>query len=320
MKQNAEVIVIGQALVDCILKGWDTTPKNGSVYMADSVSIIPGGDAANESITIAKLGHSVKIHCGLGRDLAGEIVKERLENNGVDLSEVVWSETGKTPITNLIVDNRGERRSVNTPAHLVPFFEPDEKILAGAKVVTMASLFRAPFETPEKILRIAKGAKEAGAVLIADFKIANCEQLSLDDIAEALPYIDYVFPNETEAAFYTGESDYGKMADRLLDYGVKNVIIKVGPQGCIVKNREEYFAVPAYDIQAVDGTGAGDNFLAGFVSSLIHGIEFHEALEIATACAAICVQSVGATTGVKSLEQVMEYRNSGVARKAPYPL
>ena len=320
MSENAEVIVVGQALLDCILKGWDTTPKNGSVYMADSVSIIPGGDAVNESVTIAKLGHSVKIHCGLGNDLAGGIVRDLLSDNGVDLSEVVRTDEGKTPITNLIVDQKGERRSVNTPAHLVPFFTPDEKIFAGAKVVTMASLFRAPFHKPENIVRVAKTAKEAGAVLIADFKIANCDQLMLDDIAEALPYIDYVFPNETEAAFYTGEKDYVKMADKLLDYGVKNVIIKVGPQGCIVKNPEECFTVPAYDINAVDGTGAGDNFLAGFISSLIHGIDLHEALEIATACAAICVQSVGATTGVKSLEQVIEYRKSGVARKAPYPL
>ncbi|MBQ9562581.1 MAG: carbohydrate kinase family protein [Lachnospiraceae bacterium] len=320
MSQNAEVIVVGQALLDCILKGWNTTPKNGSVYMADSVSIIPGGDAVNESITIAKLGHSVKIHCGLGKDLAGGIVRDLLTNNGVDLSEVVWSEDGRTPITNLIVDQKGERRSVNTPAHLVPFFTPDETIFEGAKVVTIASLFRAPFHKVENIVRLAKAVKAAGAVLIADFKIANCDQLTLEDIKEALPYIDYVFPNETEAAFYTGETDYVKMADKLLAYGVKNVIIKVGPQGCIVKNNRECFAVPAYDIQAVDGTGAGDNFLAGFVSSLIHGIELHEAMEIATACAAICVQSLGATTGVKSLEQVMEYRKTGVARKAPYPL
>ncbi|MBR1758190.1 MAG: carbohydrate kinase family protein [Lachnospiraceae bacterium] len=320
MSQNAEVIVIGQAVVDCILKGWDTTPKYGSVYMADSVSIIPGGDAVNESITFAKLGHSVKIHCGLGEDLPGEIVRARLERNGVDLSEIVSSNTGKTPVTNLIVDNRGERRSVSTPAHLVPFFEPDPSILAGAKVVTMASLFRAPFDRPEKILRIAKGAKEAGAILIADFKIANCEQIYLDDVKEALPYIDYAFPNETEAAFYTGDTDYVKMADKLLSYGVKNVIIKIGSQGCVVKNAKECFVVPAYDVPVADGIGAGDNFLAGFVSSLIHGTEMHEALEFGTACAALCVQSAGATTGVSSREQVLAFLEKKAPRKEPYPL
>lgn len=314
--ESAEVVCVGQVLVDCILKGWNTTPYNNNVYLADSVTISPGGDAFNESVITARLGHKVRIMCGLGRDLAGGIIEEHLKNNGVDLSAVVYSDTDRTPITNLLVDERGERKSVNTPAHLVEFFRPDVSWFQGVKVVSIASLFRAPFNKPDVILDVCRAAKEAGAILTADVKLANCNQLLLDDVKEALPYIDYIFPNESEAEFYTQKKDYYEMADVLLSYGIKNVIIKVGPEGCIAKNVQECFTVPAYKLNAVDGTGAGDNFAAGFISAMIRGLDFHQALEFATGCAAICVQSIGATTGVTSRQQVEEFIGSNPPRNS----
>ncbi len=304
---TAEVICVGQALVDCILKGWNTTPLNNNVYVAESVSINIGGDAYNESVIVSRLGHHVKLMCGLGRDEAGRMITEKAQASGVDLSAVVYDDEAKSPITNLIVDDKGERKSVSTPAHLVEFFRPDVSQFKGVKVISIASLFRAPFNKPDIVLEVAKAAKEAGAILCADVKVANCNQLMLEDIKEALPYIDYIFPNESEAEFYTGKETYEEMADVLLGYGVKNVIIKTGPEGCFVKNQEECFTVPAYKLHAVDGTGAGDNYAAGFIDGLLHGMNLRECCDFATAAAAICVQSIGATTGVKSREQVLDY-------------
>ncbi len=98
------------------------------------------------------------------------------------------------------------------------------------------------------------------------------------------------------------------MADVFLEYGVKNVIIKTGEKGCFAKNKQETIELPAFNVQAVDSTGAGDNFAAGFLSSILHGKTFRESLLFASACAAICVQSVGATSGIKSREQVEEFQ------------
>ena len=314
---RTDVVCVGQALVDSILKDWNETPVNGNVYQADGVSIRCGGDALNEATILARLGMSVKLMCGLGRDEPGELILRSAKKSGIDLSAVVVSDTDPTPVTCLIVDPSGERKTINTPAHLIPFYHPDVREFEGAKVVSVASLFRAPFHDAEEILHVLKSAKENGAIVTADVKIANCRQLYLDDVKAALPYIDYFFPNETEASFYTGrdQDEVSAMADVILGYGIHNVIIKVGAKGCFVKNSEEAFMVPAFHVNAVDATGAGDNFAAAFITSMIgqeqngpmrllNSAELHRAVEFATAAAAICVQSIGATTGVTGRQQV----------------
>ena len=132
-------------------------------------------------------------------------------------------------------------------------------------------------------------------------------KLNLEDIREILPLIDYMFPNENEGEYYTGETDYMAMAEHLRSLGVKNVIIKTGEKGCTVSGEQGSFSMPAYAVNAVDSTGGGDNFVAGFISALLHGGSLRECCQYGTACAAVCVQSVGATTGVKNRERVEEF-------------
>ena len=94
------------------------------------------------------------------------------------------------------------------------------------------------------------------------------------------------------------------MADELLRYGVKNVIIKLGRRGCLLKNNEKLIELPGYRIDAIDATGAGDNFLAGFVSEILRGNTDEAALRFANACGAICTTAIGAATALKNREQV----------------
>jgi sugar/nucleoside kinase (ribokinase family) len=309
-KEEAEVVCVGQVVLDCIVKGLAGAPQAGAMTLADSVTIFPGGDAFNESVILSRLGIASKIHCGLGHDMAGDLLLNQLKENHVDTRAVVVGEGEPSPVACLFVDDDGKRKSVNTPAHRLRFFFPDPACLKGAKVVSLASLFRAPFADPAVILRICRAAKAAGAILTADMKIGNLSQLELDDIAQALPYIDYLFPNETEAAFYTGREDYEEAAQVFLDAGVKNVIVKIGDGGCILKNEEYCLRVPAFSVPVADTTGAGDNFAAGFIASLIWGRDLEEALAFATGCAALCIGKVGATAGVESRSQVEAFLES----------
>jgi len=304
---NIEVICIGQAVLDCIIKGQNADSYHDITKMADSITLSPGGDAFNESVILSRLGHQVRIMCGLGQDLAGEILTDKLKENAIDTDAIIYDDTAQTPVAALMVAPDGSRKSISSPAHLVKFFEPGTSLLKEVKVVSLASLFRAPFNRPETILAVCQAAKKTGAIVTADTKLTYYGELTLQKIEAALPYIDYIFPNEDEAEFYTRKSDYAKMADVFLDYGVKNVIIKTGPQGCFVKNATDSFAVPAHKLTAVDTTGAGDNFVAGFISAIIRGSDLREAVQFAIGCAALCVQSIGATSGIQSLAQAEEY-------------
>ena len=177
----------------------------------------------------------------------------------------------------------------------------------------LGSLFRAPFDDPEIIRAVTGAARAAGQLVIADTKLPNFRFLTLEDVRDALPDIDYITPNEDEARHFSDREDPEDMADVFLDYGVRNVIIKLGSRGCLLKNREKSVRLPALPVRAVDATGAGDNLVAGFVSELLRGAAPEEALRFANACGALCTTAVGAGTALKGRDQVLrlaeQYRN-----------
>ena len=143
--------------------------------------------------------------------------------------------------------------------------------------------------------------------MFADTKIPNFRKLTLEDVRDALPLIDCITPNEDEARYYTGKTDPAEMADVFYEAGVKNVIVKLGSRGCYFKSSEDKGFIPAYDIQAVDATGAGDNFIAGLASEILRGAGLREALAFASACGAICATAAGASTALTGRQQVLDF-------------
>lgn len=97
------------------------------------------------------------------------------------------------------------------------------------------------------------------------------------------------------------------MADVFLEKGAQNVIIKLGGRGCFFKSHDLSLHVPAYRIDTIDATGAGDNFIAGFASEIIKGSTAGDALRFASACGAICSTAVGAGAAVRNRDQVLKF-------------
>ena len=308
MEQQLDLICMGMALVDSIIKGFDPEPISASGYRAFSSTLSVGGEAVNEAMAAAKLGTRTGILCALGEDDAGDMVMGALARSGVDTSFVIRSKEHQTPVTTMFVNEDGTRRSITNRAHRYNFHpERYADIYTKARAIILGSLFRAPFDDPGIILSVLRSAKEAGVLIVADTKLPNFRVLSLEDLKEALPYVDYMTPNEDEAKYFTGKTDPEEMADVLLSFGIKNVVIKLGAKGCYFKNREGAFALPPMEIQAVDATGAGDNFVAGLTTELLRGSDIREAIRFANACGAICTMAVGAGTALKSREQVLEF-------------
>lgn len=308
MEQTPELICVGTALVDSIIKGFDPEPISASGFRAVSGSLNVGGEAVNEAMAAAKLGVRTAILCALGEDQAGDMVSGALERCGVGLDFLVRSAEHPTPVTTMFVNDDGTRKSITNEAHRYNFHpERYSEKLAGARALILGSLFRAPFDDPEIIRSVLSAAKEAGQTVFADTKLPNFRFLKLDDIRDCLPLIDFITPNEDEARYYSGKTEPAEMAGVFLDYGVRNVIIKLGGKGCYFRNREGELFLPPCEIDAVDATGAGDNFVAGFAAEILRGAELLEALRFANACGAICTTAVGAGTALKSREQVLAF-------------
>ena len=301
-----DVICIGMALADVIIRGFNPTPVSASGYIAESASLNPGGEAVNEAVAAAKLGLKTGIRCALGNDAAGEMVLNELRKHGVDTGIV--ARTPATPVTTMFVREDGSRQSITNQAHRYNFHpERELSLLTGARALILGSLFRAPFDEPDVIHTVVSSAKAGGQLVVADTKIPNFRFLALEDIRDSLALIDYITPNEDEARHFTGKDEPEEMADVFLDYGVRNAVIKLGSKGCLLKNRELSLRLPPERVRAVDATGAGDNFAAGLVSEILRGSAPEQALRFANACGAICTTAVGAGTALKDREQVLAF-------------
>ena len=303
-----DIVFIGTAIIDSIIKGFDPVPVSVTGYKAESGSLNIGGEAVNGSIAAAKLGMKTAIMCSLGDDAAGDMITAELMSHGVDTDCIVRSSDHPTPITTMFVAEDGSRKSITNKAHKYNF-HPERylELFSDTKAIVLGSLFRAPFDDASVIRTVVEAAHSKGITVFADTKLPNFTKLSIDDFAESLPMIDYITPNEDEGRYCTGEDDPQMMADALLQKGARNVILKLGGKGCFLKNRDEELLLPAYGIDAVDATGAGDNFLAGFASEILRGKSKSDALAFANACGAISTTAVGAGMALRDRDQVCEF-------------
>lgn len=303
-----DIICIGMALVDSIVRGFDPKPISAAGYRAKEGSLHVGGEAVNEAIAASKLGAKTGILCSLGEDIAGDMVIQALSKYNVDTNLVLRSRKCQTPITTMLVNEDGTRMSVTNQAHRYNF-HPENHIdcFTDTKAILLGSLFRAPFDDPDIIHSVVSEAKSNGLAVFADTKIPNFRKLTIADLIKTLPLIDYITPNEDEAKYYTGKEEPEEMADVFLETGIKNVIIKLGSKGCYFKNADMSLSLPAHKISAVDATGAGDNFIAAFASEILNGKTIEGALRFANACGAICTTAMGAATALIDRAQVNQF-------------
>lgn len=301
--------IIGAGILDILAR-----PVNASVFQAGSVpardiSLTFGGDALNESIILSRLGKRIQLISTTGADDAGHMIIEYCKKNGILADHIIQSPDYPTGTNIVLVDEKGERSFVTCPAsslRKLSMEHIDTTLFAHAPILCFASIFVFPLLGPPELTAIFQEAKKSGCVVCADMtKCKNRE--TLNDLSEALPYVDYIFPNYEEACMVTRLTDPDEIADAFLLHGVGHVVIKLGKKGCLIKTKEERLLVPAFPhASCIDTTGAGDNFAAGFLYALSEGMDLRSCGCFANAAASIAIETVGATTGVQSLEQILE--------------
>lgn len=304
-----DITIIGAAILDVLAQPISKNQLLGRSCPADCVTLTPGGDACNEALTLARLGKRVNLITKLGRDLSGQILLNYFLENGISTEDTILESNLDTGINIVLVDEEAERSFVtNRNSSLRKLSLSDIKIeaLGKAPILSFASIFVSPCFTVPDMASLFRSAKEQGCILCADMtRCKNKERLP--DIQEAIQYLDYLFPNYEEAKAVSGLSDPDEIADAFLDCGVTCMVIKMGKDGCFIKTKDQRFMIPAYPhTRCVDTTGAGDNFAAGFLYALSEHMELADCGRFANMTASFAVESLGACTGIHSLEQIME--------------
>lgn len=295
---------------DIIVNGIENFDTNFSTELVENIIFMPGGDAVNESITISNFGHTVKLVTSVGNDAQGRNIIDLCHSNGVDVSFVNISKDYSTLTSIVLVANSGERSFISnkdSAADMYSLKNIDLSILEGVKIVSLASLFSSrSLANDHDLYTIVKKAKDCGAIVIADLVIGH-EQYKLEHIKETLSQIDYIVPSLEEAIYFTGENDLSKIVSVFKSYGVKNVILKLGENGIYTENESDKLHFPTFASKVVDTTGAGDNFMAGFISGLIRELSLYQSIEFGTATSAISIGNIGATGAIHSIDQVEKY-------------
>ena len=302
-----EILLIGGGVVDIPLRPVDAAVFSSPSHPLDCIRMCVGGDAVNESIIISRLGHRVALASKVGDDAAGRFICDTLTDAGVDTRFVIREAGLDTGINIVLVREDGERSFITNrngslrrlaARDVLPALQAPE--LAQVPVVSLASVFVSPMLTPGDTEQLFARIKSGGSILCADTtRPKNGE--TVDDIAGLLSHLDYFFPNYDEAVQLTGERSTEAIAARFLQKGVKNIVIKTGAQGCYIQNNRIRASIPAYaHTKCIDTTGAGDNFAAAFLCALLEGRSFPECARFANAAASVCVESVGATTGIQT--------------------
>ena len=238
-----------------------------------------------------------------------ELMREagkRLEYVHNKMAEII-----KPGISTWEIDKYGERRILGAADTSPRRLEPEDveaQLNKGetAGIVCFASMFISPRFTIEAMKDLFSRIKAEGRTLIVDMTHTKNRE-TLEDLRDLFPYMDVFVPNDEEIGSLTGDLDPVRNAALLVESGVKTAVVKAGARGCIVATRDGVVEIPSVKgVQCVDTTGAGDTFAAAFACGLSDGLPVAECARLGCAAASCSIEQIGATDGVRSLDQVME--------------
>jgi len=154
--------------------------------------------------------------------------------------------------------------------------------------------------------RVLKQAREQSIVTSLDTAWdSRGNWMSL--LEPCLQHLDIFMPSIEEARMITGKETPSEIAEFLLSYGIGTVALKMGEQGSYIRTRDWEMSVPIYKVETIDATGAGDAFAAGFLAGVSKGWDHREAAKLANAVGACCVTAMGATAGIKNMEETLAF-------------
>ena len=304
-----DVVTVGNTVADVIVHTVDGLPEKGKLVFKESISLYSGGCAMSSAVDLAKLGAKSAIIAKIGADSFGSFLKNELEKYKVDTRGLISSDYPTSASVALIASD-SERTFLHTPGANAHFSDEDIDwdIVADARIVFPSGLMIMPSFDGEPCARVLKRAQEMGKITALDVAW-DSQGLWMQKLAPCMRYIDYFMPSVEEAEKLSGETELDKMADAFFEMGVKHIIIKLGKDGCYLRENKssagKYF--PAYKIKPVDTTGAGDAFCAGFLFGLARDYKLEECCKIGNAVGAHCVMQTGATAGIIAFERIQAF-------------
>jgi ribokinase len=292
------VTVVGSLNAD-LLVAVRRLPAAGETVTGHDFAVFPGGKGANQAYAVGRLAEGgdlpVRMVGRVGGDAYGGWLRQNLAEAGVDVRHVGVTPDVPTGLAMVAVDASGQNQIIVVPG-ANGTFDPGlltaaHHAIAQAAVVLLQ--LEIPFPTVQTAARIAR---EGGALVVLDPAPAR----AVSDML--LRSIDYLTPNESELSILTGgapqatlrRSEAVTRARQLIARGVRKVVVTMARQGALLVTDSAEHLYPAFPVEAMDTTGAGDAFNGGLAFALARGLGEADACRFAAATAALAVTKPGA--------------------------
>lgn len=304
---------LGILVVDVIARPVNTYPQRGALNLCDAMAPFIGGCAANTGIGLHTLGVQTKVLGKVGQDGFGDFVSASFEKYGIDARGIVRDDEKTTSATMVMVAADAERSFIHYPGANGSYRaeDVDWAAIESSSLLHIAGHFLMPSFDGVPCAETLREARKRGVLTSLDTAGSTNEQWR-EVLYPCLEHLDYLVPSYSEARFCT--PFYGTDQDRpenvarwFRDQGVGTVALKMGTAGSYVLSDEGEWRIPPFRVRAVDATGAGDAFAAGFLAGVLHGFEVPRCAELGNAVGACCVTAVGTVDGVRTLDDTLAF-------------
>jgi ribokinase len=259
-----------------------------------------GGSAANTVVGLARLELKTGFIGKVASDREGTFLLNEFREEGVDVNGIIVSEKGRSGSVMGFINPEGDRALYVDPGvnDQVEFKDINLGYVSGAKFLHLSSFVgESSFKAQKQLLGQLSGVKisfDPGALYA---------RKGLATLKPIIKKCSIMFPNSIELKLLTGQ-DYKEGARTFIELGVDVVAVKLGGQGCYVTDGKESYLIEPYKVEAVDTTGAGDAFCAGFLYGLIKRKDLYQCGKLGNFVAFRCISKVGARTGLPTLKEL----------------
>jgi sugar/nucleoside kinase (ribokinase family) len=303
--ERPKILVIGELNVDIVVTGLRSLPELGAEILAEDCQLTLGSASAIFAAGLAKLGHDVTFVSQVGRDYFGDFCLRSLQQLGVATRHVKRNADEKTGVT-IALSGKRDRALVTHPGAVATLTSDcvDARQLKRHDHLHLTSYYLQKALQPS-FPSIFRSAKALGLTTSFDPNADPADKWnrSIDDV---LRHTDVLFVNDREALKLTRARTV-KAALKLLGQKVPCAVIKRGAQGAIAIANGATANHPSFSISAVDTTGAGDSFDAGFLSAYLRAAPLAECLQIGNAVGALSATRVGGTAGQPTEPELQEF-------------
>ncbi len=306
----AQILCFGNIQCDILCRPVEFLPAPGEIRVIDNIEMVLSGNGGNVSAVLARLGVAVELAGYSGADPIGEQFRIMLQEPGVGIGKLLRHPSAGTGMSIITLTSGGERSImlVNGANELFELDSVPDEWLAETQLVAALSVFLLPQFTGVSVAKIFARAKAQGARTLLNI-CWDTKNQGLESLKPALALTDYFVLNIDEARQLTGKHSPQEQLVCLEECTTGAIVLTLGADGCCWKEAgrdPEY--IPALSVDAVDTTGAGDSFIAGFSAGLIKKHSLGECVRLGCITASFAVTGTGTYSRIPGFKEIDQLR------------